>query len=235
MKISVLLPTYKEYGNLANLVEAIRNSLSDFNHEIVIIDDMSPDKTWELARALEKKYKNVKAIIRENERGLATALMRGIKESTGTHIVFMDTDFNHPPELLKQMAQQLNYYDLVIGSRFVKGGGGGEMSKTQHVLSKILNYYIKIMLSLDAKESTSGYFIIKKSILDKLPLEKVFTGYGDYFFRLLYLTKKLGVKTTEVPVKYGKRTYGESKTRTLKMGWNYGIGALKVKLFGINK
>ncbi|MDD5331739.1 MAG: glycosyltransferase [Candidatus Nanoarchaeia archaeon] len=233
MKISVILPTYNEYGNIGNLVEAIETSLSNTNHEIIIIDDMSPDKTWEKAQELEKTHKNVRAIIRKDEKGLATALMRGIKESTGTHIALMDTDFNHPPELLRQMSQKLDEYDLITASRYIPGGRGGEMSNTQYKLSKLLNLYVEKILSLNVKDSTAGYFIIKKLIIEQLPQEKIFTGYGDYFFRLLYLTKKMNVKTLEVPVVYGKRIYGESKTKRLKMGIDYGWGALKLRLFGI--
>src|SRR3989304_2309739 len=126
MKISVILPTYNEAGNITALVKAIigQAGLKRFKLEIIVIDDDSPDHTAGIVKALSGKYP-VKLIVRKNQHGLATAILRGIQQATGQVIVLMDTDFNHQPKDIIRLVEPVvaGRVDLVIGSRYIKGGG----------------------------------------------------------------------------------------------------------------
>lgn len=229
MLISVILPTYNEKENILPLIAELQKSLTNYqgNYEIVIVDDNSPDNTGKL---VQEKYPTdplIKVFIRENERGLASAIQSGILKSSGQLIVVMDTDFNHNPMLILQMVELLNYYDLIIGSRFV--AGGGMQDKKRYWLSLFYNYALRIFLWLPTRDNLSGFFAIKRQYLFLLPFDKIFYGYGDYFIRLTYLARRLKFKILEIPVFYQIRATGESKSRFLDMFYRYTQAVLNLK------
>src|SRR3989344_7640290 len=116
--ISVILPTYNEKGNIVKLINSILSNVK--NCEIMVVDDNSPDLTWKDVQKIKKK--NVKLIRRIKEKGLASAISRGIEESKGNVIVWMDCDLSHPPSLIPELVKKLNKYDIAVASRYVNGG-----------------------------------------------------------------------------------------------------------------
>ena len=125
MDISVILPTYCECGNIRPLIEAIQTNLAPtgWQIEIIVVDDASPDGTAEVVRStLTLPGVHLQCLVREQERGLASAIKYGILYCNGERVLVMDTDFNHSPDNLRAMAETLDTYDMVIGSRFVRGG-----------------------------------------------------------------------------------------------------------------
>jgi dolichol-phosphate mannosyltransferase len=235
MKVSIILPTYNETGNIVNLIQTInrQQDLKKHQLEFVVVDDNSPDGTATTVRQAKKLP--IKLIVRKNQRGLATAILAGIKQSTGKIIVLMDTDFNHQPKDISQLIQPImaKTADLVIGSRYIKGGGMHitEAGAFQFLASKYGNYFVnRILLGLPVHESLSGFLVFDKKILKDIDLNKIFQGYGDYCIRLLHKAFTLGYKLTEVPVIYGKRQYGESKSRLIKMMIDYFKTAVQLKL-----
>ncbi len=224
--VSVILPTYNEAGNIGPLIREIIKNVSPRSYEIIVVDDDSRDGTSEIASELASRNINIKVFVRKDERGLASAIKYGIERSSGNAIVVMDTDFNHPPDKIPLLLNHLENFDVAIGSSYIDGGGMSS-SRMQFELSKLLNMYIKFVLNTNVNDNTCGFFAIKKELLAKLPLDKIFVGYGDYFFRLLYHLRDYKVK--ELPVVYGVRRSGETKTKVLKMGYQYGFGALKTR------
>ncbi len=234
--ISVILPTYNEAGNIIKLIKAIIQSLRKLKlqPEIIIVDDDSPDGTAQEVQKLVKQNLPVKLLVRKNQRGLATAILHGIKHSTGKIIVFMDTDFNHQPQDLPRLLKPIinNQADLVIGSRYIKGGGmhKSEAGAIQFLGSKYGSLLVsKILLNLPVSEALSGFMALKKSCLTKLNLKKIFQGYGEYCIRLLYYLHHRGYRLAEIPVVYGKRQYGQSKSRLMKMFLDYFKAAVKLR------
>lgn len=223
--ISVILPTYNEKDNIIHLIDSIIkvfNEISNTTYEIIIVDDSSPDGTSEEVNKYGNRDGIIKLITRSKERGLASAIKVGINNSKGDYIIIMDTDLSHPPRFIKKLVDVIKESDAdaVIASRYIKGGKMYS-KKYKYILSKLMNLIIGIILNLKIKDLTGGFFIIKKSLLENISLEKVFIGYGDYFFRLFFKLRKVNYSFREIPFEYAKRITGESKTQTFQMGLDY--------------
>jgi dolichol-phosphate mannosyltransferase len=230
-KVSVILPTYDEAGNIVELVEEIRHHLQmkRMVGEVIVVDDNSPDKTGLLARKYFAKNPDVRVIIRRKERGLATAIRKGIEMAVGEVIVVMDTDFNHEPKLVPRLVEKCKRYDVAVGSRYIKGGGMA--NKKREILSKLYNkFLIKTIIGSPVNDNLCGFFAMKHEELAKLPFDQIFYGYGDYFIRLIYFAHKQGNTFTEIPSFYIDRTYGASKSKFLKMFRDYAMSAVRVRL-----
>ncbi|MFH1331909.1 MAG: glycosyltransferase [archaeon] len=225
-EVSVILPTYNEAGNIGPLIHDIVKNLPCMTYEVLVVDDDSKDGTGEIVSSIAQRNSNVKLFVRKDERGLASAIRFGIERASGSVVVVMDTDFNHPPEMIPKLLNALADSDMAIGSRYIYGGGMSS-SRLQFELSRFLNIYIKWVLNTKVNDNTCGFFAVKKELLDRLPLDRIFVGYGDYFFRLLYRLRNHKIK--ELPVIYGIRRSGETKTSILKMGYQYGFGAIKTR------
>ncbi len=222
MKVSIILPTYNERDNIGDLIDAIEAVLQPFDWEVevVVVDDNSPDGTAELVQARPSRPGfTISCFKRLDERGLATAIKYGIKHSTGDIIVVMDTDFNHDPAMIPQMVKFLEYYDMVIGSRFVMGGGMED--RQRYYYSLFYNLFVRLALRLQVQDNLSGFFAIRRERLSQLKLGSVFRGYGEYFIRLLFAARQSGYRMLEVPVFYVLRRHGQSKSRFLAMLRDY--------------
>jgi dolichol-phosphate mannosyltransferase len=229
-KTSIVLPTYKERDNIVELVQAIHCYLEPdgFNYEVVIVDDNSPDGTADVVRAAFGGDPRVKLHIRTQERGLATALRYGAEHSEGEVLVFMDTDFNHDPAMIPQLVKFLEYYDVVIGSRFVMRGGMED--RVRYISSFIYNLGLRFLFGTRVWDNLSGFFAIYRDKLLELDLDQIFYGYGDYFIRLLMVGWRRGWRMLEIPVFYRLRMHGHSKTQFLSIFTLYTGAILKLWL-----
>jgi len=230
MKLSVILPTYNEKENIVPLIQEIKAVLDTERqeYEILIVDDNSPDGTAEEVKSSYKDGKNVFCIVRHNAKGLASAIKEGILQSRGEYILLMDTDFSHSPETIPELLKESEDNDAVVASRYVKGGGM-EAPWHKYLGSLIMNRAIDIILELNIMDSTGGFLIFKKELLGGLDMNKIFIGYGEFCFRLLYALKIRGKKIKEIPFRYGIRRYGETKSRLINMGFSYLAEALKTR------
>jgi dolichol-phosphate mannosyltransferase len=229
-KTSIILPTYKERDNIVELVQAIHRHLEPdgFNYEVVIVDDNSPDGTADVVRAAFGGDPRVKLHVRTQERGLATALRYGAEHSEGEVLVFMDTDFNHDPAMIPQLVKFLEYYDVVIGSRFVMRGGMED--RVRYIFSFIYNLGLRFLFGTRVWDNLSGFFAIYRDKLLELDLDQIFYGYGDYFIRLLMVGWRRGWRLLEIPVFYRLRMRGHSKTQFLSIFTLYTSAILKLWL-----
>lgn len=222
MNLSVILPTFNERGNIVDLIDAIEKQVSPLieTAQIVVVDDNSSDGTADLVR--ERALKAGAAIelyVRTAERGLASAIRYGVEKCRGDVVVVMDTDFNHDPKMIPQMIELLKYYDVVIGSRFVMGGGMEE--EWRYRFSFLYNLFVRIVIRTQVQDNLSGFFAMRRDKLVALNLDYIFRGYGEYFIRLLYLAWRQNYKLLEVPVFYVLRRHGQSKSRFLNMLRDY--------------
>ena len=229
MQISIILPTYNEKDNIIKLV----NELLKINKnrqpiiEIVIVDDNSPDKTYLICQKRYKNFDNIKVILRNNIRGLAYSIREGLENSKGDYLIVMDTDFTHDPKLIPKMLDQIEFHDIVSGSRYVNGGS--MENRLHEKLSFYYNVFLKLLLKTNINDNLGGFFCIKRNFLKKLSYDQIFFGYGDYFFRLLFYSKKFNAKISEIPAIYKKRTHGKSKSNFILMLFKYFFSALKLR------
>ena len=233
MKTSIVLPTYKEKDNIVELIQTIFTTLKPhhLDFEIVVVDDNSPDGTAEAVRQKFGDDGQVKLFVRTQERGLATAILYGIRHSEGEILVFMDTDFNHDPAIIPQMIKFLEYYDIIIGSRFVMAGGMED--RFRQFSSQIYNYGIRLLFGTPVHDNLSGFFSIYRDKLEALDLDQIYYGYGDYFIRLLMVANKRCYRMLEIPVFYRLRMHGHSKTQFVSILSQYSraLISLRIKLW----
>lgn len=227
MRLSVILPTYNEVGNIVPLLEAIiRNLGAGPDVEIIVVDDNSPDGTLDAVRAAFPEGPVV-PILRTTDRGLARSIRAGIEAATGDRIAVLDTDFTHDPDLLPTMVHLAERFDVVVGSRFCAGGGMPDLP--HYLASLVYNWGLRIVLRTQIQDSLSGYFVINRATLEKLPFDSIFSGYGDYFFRLLFFAQRNRASIVEMPVVYDTRRKGESKSVFWKLLFSYSLAALKLR------
>lgn len=233
MKTSIILPTYNERENITELLDAIHHALSpfDLDYEAVVVDDNSPDGTAEAVREQFGHDPRVVLHVRTEGRGLATAIRYGIEQANGDIIVCMDTDFNHDPAVIPQMIKFLEFYDIVIGSRFVMRGGMED--RFRQLASAVYNFGIRLLFRTPVHENLSGFFSMHRSKLLSMDLDQIFYGYGDYFVRLIMVAWQRGYNILEVPVFYRLRMHGHSKTQFVStfIGYSRALLALRVKLW----
>ena len=230
MDATVVLPTYNERENIIPLIEAIQCELEEagITHQVIIVDDDSPDGTAQVVRERFGDDIRVRLFVRTEERGLATAIAHGIRRAEGDVVVVMDTDFNHDPTLLPQMIKFLEYYDIIIGSRFTMGGG---MEETwRYLASFTYNFFVRVILRTQVQDNLCGFFSIHRDVLMSMDLETIFHGYGcpDKFIRGCCLSRRYTI--LEVPAFYRRRLHGQSKSRFLHMLSTYTWAAIKIRL-----
>ncbi len=206
--LSLEIPTYNEAGNLPVLIERLEGLKLDL--EIIIIDDNSPDGTYEVAQELAEKYHNIKTLKRPGKLGLASAISDGLKLATGNYVAVMDADLQHPPEtLLKMFEEAEKGTDIIIASRYTNKGGIGKFGLLRRLTSKGATFLTHALLreTRSIKDPMSGFFIFRRSILDGKKIES-----SGYKVLLEVLVKSgSGAKVSEIPYVFGKRTLGESK------------------------
>jgi dolichol-phosphate mannosyltransferase len=215
--VSVILPTFNEKDNILLLIDRIHEELSGMRHQIIVVDDNSPDGTHRIVR--EKKYDFVKAILRTSDPGLAKSIRVGLQESQGNVFVVMDSDFNHQPQYIPRMVKNLEFYDCVVASRFVYGGSMD--SRWRHILSWIFNIFVRSVTGKFITDSLYGFFAIHRSVMEKLDYDRIFWGYGDYCIRLMYYLQEINAEILQVPVINGRRLKGQSNSRFFKVFMQY--------------
>jgi dolichol-phosphate mannosyltransferase len=228
IKVTVILPTYNESGNIIDLVNKIIEHIPDvYDYEILVVDDNSPDGTYSLVCDKFSYNPKVVPILRTIDRGLAKSIREGIEKAKGDQIIVMDTDFTHDPAEIPRLLLVGKVYDMVSGSRFCPGGN---MQDTSHYLASMLfNLFLRLVLRTQVQDNLGGYFIMSRQNLMHLPLDRIFYGYGEYFFRLIHYAQRLGMSIVEIPAIYHARTKGKSKSNFVKMLYIYTIAMLRLK------
>jgi dolichol-phosphate mannosyltransferase len=213
--VSVVLPTYDEADNIGPLIKILLSHLPG-QSEIVVVDDDSPDLTWQVVEGLIKKEARIRLIRRIGRRGLTSALNEGIEAALGKVVFWMDCDLSQPPEKISDLLRVLDDYDIVVASRYVPGGEERGHSPLGSFLSRMICLFASRLLFSGIKDYTSGYIGTRKEILKAIPLKG---DYGEYCIDFLYRAHKKGYRIVEVPYICLPRRTGESKTATHLLGY----------------
>ena len=227
-EFSVVLPTYNEAGNIVTLVNSIRAVVPDgMTCEILVVDDNSPDGTYELVCETFRDAPAVRPILRTTDRGFAKSIRHGIEQASHDRIVVMDSDLTHDPIEIPRLLHVGQIYDVVSGSRFC---AGGRMTDTKHYLTSLLyNWTLRLLLRTQVQDNLGGYFTARRSLILQLPADEIFFGYGEYYFRLLHFAQRAGMSIVEIPSHYLLRGTGTSKSNWAHMIWSYTGAALRLK------
>ena len=225
--VTVVIPTYNEAGNIVPLIEQIIQHVGvKYQLEVIVVDDSSPDGTARIALDRFVGDDRIKVIQRTEDKGLGSAVGHGMRLATSDVVVGMDADLTHTPFQIPDMVHVCERFDLVSGSRFA--AGGSMQDRTHYFSSFVFNLFIRILLGTQIQDNLGGFFVVRRHILDELPHEKIFFGYGDYFIRLLYFTQRFGSSVVEIPTQYTLRTFGSSKSNYFKMIGTYTSAAIKL-------
>lgn len=205
-RVSIVLATYNERENILDTIESIFHNVKD-SVEVIVVDDDSSDMTWQLVEELNDP--RVKLIRRVETRGLASAFNRGVIESRGEVVGWMDADMCMPPSLLPDMISKLDEYDIVVGSRYAPGGID-DRAFLRVASSRLINGLASMVLGYGIKDYDSGFVVLKRSVFDKVSI--IPTGYGAYFMEFLYTCRKKGLTVYEIPYVFRDRAKGISKS-----------------------
>lgn len=208
----LVLPTYNEQENLPALIAAIRG-LPD-RVRVVIVDDNSPDGTGDIADRLATEGDDVEVIHRTGKLGLGTAYGAGFRRALSLgadRILTMDADFSHDPSYIPALLEASGRYDLVIGSRYVPGGGVRNWPLHRKLLSGAANLVAHIVLGLTARDCTAGFRCYRRQVLETIDLDAIRASGYSYLIEMLYRCQRKGFAVGEVPIIFVDRELGQSK------------------------
>ena len=217
MNYSIILPTLNENGHIIKLINAITKNFrgKKVKYEVIVVDDNSIDGTINTVKKESIKNNKIRFFVRKNKKkNLAASLNLGIKKSRYENIIWMDADFQHPPEYIKHMFKHMQKKDIIIYSRFLKKSvryfDNKKFPKENNENQSVLfNKLCNLIFYKDITDYTSGYICIKKNIINKKSLKGF---YGEYFLDLIVYCKKQNLKILELPFKEKIRKTGQSKT-----------------------
>lgn len=208
----IIIPTYNERENLENIVAAIHGVVPHVH--ILVVDDNSPDGTGQIADELSAGDERIQVLHRAGKAGLGKAYLAGFQWSLGRdyeRIFEMDADFSHDPKYLPAMLEAAESADMVVGSRYVKGGGTRDWGLLRRFVSRGGGLYARTILGMSVQDLTAGFICYRRETLEAIDLEAVSsTGYV-FQIELKYRVHKKGLEIVEVPIVFPDRVAGESK------------------------
>lgn len=214
-KTTIVLPTYNEKENLPLMIEALRALALD-NLHVLVVDDNSPDGTGQIADDIASHNSQVKVLHRAEKSGLGQAYIAGFKQAIrqdADYIIQMDCDFSHQPKYIPNLLKAIEHQDLVLGSRFARGGSVDEKwSFYRKLLSWFANrVYTPLILGIPVHDATGGFRIWRRQTLIGLDLERIKSNGYVFQVEMVYVTCRLGFRVSEIPIHFPDRTLGESK------------------------
>jgi dolichol-phosphate mannosyltransferase len=211
--VCLVLPTYNEADNIEAFVEAVRAKLPT-SARILIVDDNSPDGTGEIADRLAAQTEAVEVLHRPHKEGLGPAYIAGFKQALAAgagRVLEMDSDFSHDPAYLPRLLDAGERADLVIGSRYVAGGGVGDWSALRRAISRGGSTYARLVLGVRVRDLTGGFKCFRREVLEAIDLDSIRSRGYAFQVEMTYRTIERGFNVVEVPIVFRERRAGASK------------------------
>lgn len=209
----LVLPTYEEAASLERIVSEARSKLPGSAH-VLIVDDSSPDGTGEIAARLAGEEENVHFLHRPIKEGLGPAYIAGFKEALregACLVVEMDADFSHEPAYLPRLLEAAERADLVLGSRYVAGGGVTDWGPVRQAISRGGSAYSRLVLGLEVRDLTGGFKCFRRETLEAIDLDAIRSRGYAFQVEMTYRAIELGFRVVEVPIVFRDRQEGSSK------------------------
>ena len=214
MRVTVIVPTFNERENIEALVTQLLAQPTGVG--VIVVDDNSPDGTGDIVdRLAQETAGRVQAVHRAGKLGLGTAYIAGFKRALadGSDLICtMDADFSHNPRYIPEMVEKIGEgCDLVIGSRYVRGGGTSGCTWDRIVLSWGANAFARVMLRLNARDTTAGFRCYRREVLATIGLDQIKASGYSFLIEMLYRVRRRGYRVGEVPIIFENRRLGASK------------------------
>jgi dolichol-phosphate mannosyltransferase len=216
VRVLVCLPTYEERENLEPMARALEDIASDnhFDLRVLVIDDSSPDGTGDLADRLARELPFLSVLHRPKKEGLGPAYVAGFRWALATDaelVVEMDCDFSHDPKDLPRLLAATKDADVVLGSRYVEGGGTRNWGAGRRAVSRFGSLYARILLGVGIRDLTSGFKCFRRAVLERIGLERISTKGYAFQIETTYRAIRAGYRVVEVPIVFSEREVGGSK------------------------
>jgi dolichol-phosphate mannosyltransferase len=209
----LVLPTYNEAENVESLVAAARAKLPS-SAQVLIVDDSSPDGTGEIADRLAARHENVRVLHRPRKEGLGPAYIAGFRQALagGAGLILeMDADFSHDPAYLPRLLETAGRADLVLGSRYVPGGGVSDWGPLRRAVSRGGSAYARLVLGVGVRDLTSGFKCFRREVLEAIDLDAIAARGYAFQVEMTYRAIQAGFTVVEVPIVFRERRVGTSK------------------------
>ena len=232
--VLIIIPTYNEIENIENIIISTINLYPTIN--ILVVDDNSPDLTFNKVEELKLKFKDQLFLLKRLEKeGLGTAYVAGFKwalKNKFNYVFEMDADFSHNPMDIKRILEPIleKNYDISIGSRYINGINVVNWPLSRIILSYTASLFVQVITKMNIKDPTSGYICYKKSVLESIDLDNIkFTGYA-FQIEMKYKSYLKNFKIIEVPIIFSDRVYGVSKLNgSIISEAIFGVIAMRIK------
>ena len=209
MTASVVLPTYNEGEVIVGVVREILDAVGDV--EVLVVDDDSPDRTWELVDAAFAGDGRARALRRVGRRGLASAIAEGVTETKGEVVVWLDADGSMPADVIPRLVDATATADIAVASRYAAGGRDARDSAARVLASRAINVFGTLSLGGPVRDWTSGFVAARRTALRRVPI-RADHAYGDYCIDFLHRACRQGLRIVEVPYACVERRAGTTKT-----------------------
>ena len=214
MKTVLVIPTYNECRNIERLITTVRMGCAGHSPDILVVDSASPDGTAGRVRALQKNDPSLFLLEQPAKLGLGKAYLDGMAWALARNydlLCTMDADFSHHPAYLDRFFEEIQTHDLVVGSRYVPGGGLKNWPRYRRVLSRFANWYARTLMGMPLTDLTSGFHCFRMSLLKKILRYNIHTEGYAFLIELKFLALLRGARFKEVPIVFTNRTEGDSK------------------------
>jgi dolichol-phosphate mannosyltransferase len=213
LNICVILPTYNERANIGRIIGLLFTLRPDL--QVLVVDDNSPDGTAEAVSTLQKSFPRLELLFRPGERGFGSAYLAGFRHALETGspgaILMMDADLSHDPVYIPAMLKEIGACDVVIGSRYICGGGVAGWELWRRALSRAGNAYIRAITRMPFHDCTSGFILIRADLLRRLDLSGIGSSGYAFVMELKHALWRSGARIKEIPIVFRSRAGGESK------------------------
>lgn len=215
LPLSIILPTYNESENIVSMMDSIAEALPEGIHaEIIVVDDNSPDGTADIAEGHARRVEaasngkriKVEVVRRPGKLGLSSAILAGAQRARGDAVVVMDSDMSHPPQTIPHMLDELERFDIVVASRYIKGGAVTGWPFKRKIVSKSATKIARYSLGINIKDPMSGFFAFKRHVIQGIKFDAI-----GYKMLLEMLVKARGARVKEIPYTFINRRLGSSK------------------------
>ncbi|MCW7078308.1 MAG: polyprenol monophosphomannose synthase [Canidatus Methanoxibalbensis ujae] len=235
MHVSIVIPTYNERENIRILIPALVNIMRENNisGEIIVVDDNSADGTAEEVERISKIFAeefHIHVIVRERKMGIGSAYKTGFANTTGDVIFEMDGDLSHDPAMIPEFLKMLRTYDVVVGSRYMRGNCTNNQSNFRRIISIGANMIARKLLQLSVRDATSGYRAYKRNVIKSIDMNHIHSEGYAFQVEMVYKVEKKGFKIGEIPIIFRDRTAGRSKLGTKEVV-RFFLIVLKLALF----